>query len=357
MSVTAAIYAVEGLVLTPDEKAFLRDAEPWAFTIFGRNIEGPRQLARLCGSLRDAVGRDCLIFIDQEGGRVQRLKPPTWRQAPPAGSFGALWDREPELALEAVRLNHALIAAELRAVGVDADYAPCCDIAVDGADAVIGDRAFHAEPDAVAGLARAALDGLGEAGVPGVIKHIPGHGRADVDSHHALPRVREPQETLEQTDFAAFRGVASAPMAMTAHVVYEAVDPEACATLSPGVISEIIRGVIGFEGLLMTDDLSMKALDGSLRARAERSIGAGCDMVMHCNGRLAEMIDLAHAVPALDGAARQRADAALAVRGPAGAVDPAEALARMEACFAKAGLTPQAAASGPYVGPVEGPAA
>jgi len=357
VSVSAAIYAVEGAVLTPDEKAFLRDADPWALTIFGRNIEGPKQLARLCGSLRDAVGRDCLIFVDQEGGRVQRLKPPTWRQAPPLSAFGVLWDREPELALEAVRLNHALIGHELRAVGIDADYAPCCDLAVKGADAVIGDRAFHAEPGPVSQMAAAALEGLAEAGAPGVIKHIPGHGRADADSHHALPRVTCDRETLEETDFAAFKGVASAPMAMTAHVVYDAVDPDHCATVSRDVVDHVIRGAIGFDGLLMTDDLSMHALEGSLGDRARASLSAGCDIVMHCNGRLTEMIELAHAAPALDGVALKRAEAALSARGEAKPFESEPALQRLDACFAEAGLKPAAAGKGPYVGPNDGRAA
>ncbi len=350
MSVSAAIYAVEGPLLTPDEKAFLRDADPWAFTIFGRNIESARQLARLCGSLRDAVGRDCVIFIDQEGGRVQRLKPPVWRQAPPAGAFGALWDREPELALEAVRLNYRLIGRELADVGVDADYAPCCDLQIEGADAVIGDRAFHANPQAVSALAQAALDGLAEAGLAGVVKHIPGHGRADADSHHALPRVREPLEVLGETDFAAFSGVNRAAMAMTAHVVYEAVDPEHCATVSQEVVGEVIRKQIGFDGLLMTDDLSMKALEGSLRDRAAASFRAGCDMVMHCNGKLAEMVDLAHAVASLSGRAAERAELAEAARSRR-APDMEGVLARIETCFSAAGLAVPAASAGPYVGP------
>ncbi|PWE17143.1 beta-N-acetylhexosaminidase [Marinicauda salina] len=338
MSASAAIYGLAGEALTPDEKAFFADADPWGFIVFARNLDRPRQIARLCDSLRDCVGRDAPIFIDQEGGRVQRLKAPTWRAAPPAARFGELFDREPEAALEAVRLNHRLIGKELRDVGVDADCAPVVDLAVPGADAVIGDRAFHADPAAVAALATAALEGLKDQGVAGVIKHIPGHGRADADSHHDLPVVRADAETLFGTDFAAFAGVAGAPMAMTAHVVYAAIDPDHCATVSREVIGTIIRGHMGFDGLLMSDDLSMKALEGGMRRRTEDALSAGCDVVLHCNGEMAEMIEIAHAAPALKGEALRRAEAAEAARGTPAELDVEATTARLDALFDDAGL-------------------
>jgi len=339
MSVTAAIYGLSGERLTADEKAFFRDADPWGFILFARNIDRPKQITRLTGELRECVGRDAPIFIDQEGGRVQRLKAPLWRAAPPAARFGELWDREPELALEAVRLNHRLLAQELRDLGIDCDCAPVVDLAIPGADAVIGDRAFHAEPAPVADMARAALAGLKDQGVAGVIKHIPGHGRADADSHYALPVVREDHEALHQTDFAAFKGVAdAAPMAMTAHVVFEAIDPEHCATLSKDVIAQIIRAEMGFDGLLMSDDLSMKALSGTLRQRGERALKAGCDLLLHCNGERAEMRAVAHAAIRLDGKALERVKAAEKARGIPQGLDAATVNDSMARCFTDAGL-------------------
>ena len=339
MCASAAIYGLAGEALTPDEKAFFADADPWGFIVFARNLDRPRQIARLCDSLRDCVGRDAPIFIDQEGGRVQRLKAPTWRKAPPAARFGELWDREPEAALEAVRINYRLIAQELRDVGIDADCAPVVDLAVPGADAVIGDRAFHADPSVVAALASAALEGLKDQGVAGVIKHVPGHGRADADSHHDLPVVRADAETRFEADFAACAGVAGAPMAMTAHVVYAAIDPDNCATVSREVIDTVVRSHMGFDGLLMSDDLSMKALEGGMRGRTEAALAAGCDVVLHCNGDMAEMIEIAHAAPVLDGDALRRASEAEAARGTPAELDLAAATARLDALFDAAGLT------------------
>ncbi|MGY6627503.1 MAG: beta-N-acetylhexosaminidase [Oceanicaulis sp.] len=339
MSAAAAItLALKGETLSADEKAFFRDCDPWGFTLFARNVDRPRQVRALTDSLRDALGRDVPVFIDQEGGRVQRLRAPNWRNAPPAARFGELWDREPELALEAVRINHQLIAHELRGVGVDADYAPCADIAVKGAHDVIGDRALHADPQAVAAMARAALEGLLDQGVLGVIKHLPGHGRASVDSHLELPIVDADEETLTATDFAAFRAIKGALIAMTAHVVYAAIDSDDCATCSFEVIARIIRGHIGFDGLLMSDDLSMKALAGSMRERTQRALGAGCDMVIHCNGDMAEMIEIAHAAPRLDHKALERADAALAARKAPEGFDPGAGLEALARLFTEAGL-------------------
>lgn len=338
MSGAAAVaFSVEGEKLGKDEKAFFRDCDPWGFILFARNVDRPGQVRALTESLRDCMGRDVPVFIDQEGGRVQRLRPPNWRNAPPAARFGQLWDREPELALGAVRINHQLIAHELHAVGVDCDYAPCADIAVKGAHDVIGDRALHSDPHAVAAMASAALEGLLHQGVLGVIKHLPGHGRAGVDSHFELPIVDAGEETLTNTDFAAFRGIRGALMAMTAHVVYPAFDGDDCATFSAEVITRIIRGHIGFDGLLMSDDLVMKALSGPLRERTRRAFAAGCDLVIH-NGAMAEMIEIAHATPRLESRALERADAALAARKAPEGFDPEAGLEALARLFAEAGL-------------------
>lgn len=334
----AVTFALAGEKLGKDEKAFFRDCDPWGFILFARNVDQPRQVRALTDSLRDCMGRDVPVFVDQEGGRVQRLRAPNWRNAPPADRFGQLWDREPELALEAVRINHQLIAHELYAVGLDADYAPCADIRVTGAHDVIGDRAFHADSHAVAAMASAALEGLLDQGVLGVIKHLPGHGRASVDSHHDLPIVDTDEETLAATDFAAFRAIKGALMAMTAHVVYRAIDGDDCATCSSEVIGRIIRGDIGFDGLLMSDDLSMKALAGSLSERTRRALGAGCDMVIHCNGVMAEMAEIANVTPRLDHQALKRADAALTARRAPEGFDPQAGLEALARLFADAGL-------------------
>jgi len=265
---------------------------------------------------------------------VQRLRPPLARHRRPAEQFGALYARDPEAAVEAVRLNHQLIAWELAGFGIDADFAPCVDLRVSGAHDIIGDRSFSSDPNAVGALGRAACDGLLAGGVAPVIKHIPGHGRAGADSHHELPVVDTPFEVLERTDFAAFRAVADAAMAMTAHVTYSAVDPDHCATVSHRLIETVIRGAIGFDGLLMSDDLSMKALGGTLADRARRSIEAGCDVVLHGNGALvgepvrdlrAELRAVAEASPELIGRAAERGAEARAVARRVRAFDAAAA--------------------------------
>jgi beta-N-acetylhexosaminidase len=310
----ACILGCAGTALTADERAFFRELRPWGFILFARNVGDADQLRALTDSLREAADDEAaLVFVDQEGGRVQRLKPPLALKRRPAALYGALYDHAPETALEAVRLNHRLIAGELTALGFDADCAPCVDLHVPGAHDIIGDRAFGREAAKVAALGRAAVDGLLDGGVAPVIKHIPGHGRAGADSHHALPVVDTPLDVLEATDFAPFRALADAPMAMTAHVVYSAIDPDQCATLSHRVIGQVIRGHIGFDGLLMSDDLSMKALDGSFEARTQRALDAGCDLVLHCNGDMAEMQAVADAAPSLEGRALERAEAARAV--------------------------------------------
>jgi beta-N-acetylhexosaminidase len=280
--------------------------------------------------LREAAGDPgALVFVDQEGGRVQRLKPPLARLRRPAEAFGALYESDPGQAVEAVKLNHQLIAHELRDLGFDADCAPCVDLRLPETHAVIGDRAFGRDPPRVSALGRAAIDGLLAGGVAPVIKHIPGHGRATADSHLDLPVVTTPLNVLEATDFQPFRALADAPMAMTAHVVFTAVDADACVTLSRHAIETVIRGHIGFDGLLMSDDLSMKALGGAFQDRTRRSIQAGCDLVLHCNGDMAEMTTIAEAAPELAGRAAERAHAARAAARREQAFDPAAAEARL----------------------------
>ena len=252
--------------------------------------------------------------------------------------FGELYDRAPELALAAVKLNHQLLAHELIELGIDVDFAPCADLSVPGAHDVIGDRAFHTEPEPVAQMSTAALEGLLDQGVLGVIKHMPGHGRAAADSHLELPVVTTDAETLYTRDFEAFKGIKGALMAMTAHVVYAAIDSEHTATQSRDVIDGVIRGAIGFDGLLMTDDLSMQALEGSLRHRGERALAAGCELLMHCNGQMDEMVEVAHAAPDLSGRARERAGLALDARHSPNVFDPAEGVTRLKALFAEGGV-------------------
>jgi len=325
----AAIFGCAGLALGPDERRFLRDADPWGFILFQRNCESPDQLRALVAELRAAVGREAPVLIDQEGGRVQRLKPPHWRQAPPPAAFARAGP-------EALQLNVRLLAAELRALGIDVDCIPCLDLPAPGAHGVIGDRALSAEPGEAARLGRLVCAALLEGGVLPVIKHLPGHGRARADSHHELPRVATALPELERTDFAPFRALADMPLAMTAHVVYEAIDPDAPATTSSEVVRRTIRGWIGFDGLLMSDDLNMNALSGGLAGRATASLAAGCDVVLHCSGKLDEMEAVAAAVRPLDSAGERRAAAALALRRPAAAFDAAAAHARLDALMGAA---------------------
>jgi len=308
----AFITGVAGPALTDEERQFLRDAEPWGLIVFVRNIAGPDPLRRLIGEFRSAVGRDAPVLIDQEGGRVQRLRPPHWPEYPPGAAYGALYDRDRETGLAAARLGARLIASDLAELGIDVDCLPLADVPVPGSDAVIGDRAYGTEPGKVAAIAGAIAEGLADGGVLPVLKHIPGHGRATADSHKRLPVVTADRATLEATDFAAFRPLAGLPLGMTAHVVFSAIDPVAPATLSAAIVGGVIRDSIGFRGLLMSDDISMGALSGSLSERTAAAIAAGCDMVLHCNGEPAEMRAVAAAVPALAGEAARRAAAALA---------------------------------------------
>jgi beta-N-acetylhexosaminidase len=309
---TRAIYGCSGTALTDDERSFFANAQPWGFILFGRNITDRDQVRQLVDSLRATVNDPrAPMLIDQEGGRVARLKPPVWKERPAAARFGALHDIAAETAYEAAYLHARLIAHDLFELGFNVDCMPVLDVPVEGANDVIGDRALSRDRAVVVDLGRALIEGLVDGGVLPVMKHVPGHGRAMADSHLALPRVATPREELSHTDFVPFRGLAQCPMAMTAHVVYEAIDPKRPATTSPRVVKEVIRGEIGFEGLLMSDDLSMKALEGPLGARAKAAQFAGCDIVLHCNGSMDEMRDVAKEAKPLEGAARKRAEAAL----------------------------------------------
>ena len=283
----AVILGCAGEQLSPGESRFFAAADPVGFILFRRNCRSPDQVRKLVAALRGAIGRgDAPILIDQEGGRVARLRPPSWRLYPSAARLGSLPDPKAELA---VRLGARLIADDLQDLGITVDCLPVLDIPVAGADPVIGDRAYGTEPGRVTKLARAVCYGLLEGGVLPVIKHIPGHGRARVDSHHACPVVDTETDELSRTDFAPFHALAAMPWAMSAHIVYMAIDPTAPATLSRRVISEVIRGVIGFDGVLVSDDLSMHALGGDIAERAGRALAAGCDLVLHCNADRSEM--------------------------------------------------------------------
>ena len=314
----AALFGCAGPVLTEAERRLFARVAPLGFILFARNVETPAQVAALVDSLRECVERaDAPVLIDQEGGRVRRLKPPYWRDAPAGEPFARLAARDRQEACAALRLNYRLIGRELAELGIDVDCAPVLDVPVPGAHDVIGDRAFGHDPATVAALGRAAMEGLLDEGVLPVIKHIPGHGRSTVDSHHALPLVTASRAELEAQDFPPFRALADAPWAMTAHVVYQAIDPSAPATTSAKVIGEVIRGWIGFDGVLVSDDLSMKALGGGFGERTEAALAAGCDVVLHCNGDLDEMTAVAESVSPLTEIAQERlARAAAAKRRP-----------------------------------------
>lgn len=291
------IFGCAGPTLSDEERRFFSDVQPAGFILFARNIVSPVQLSALTTDLRVVVDRANIpILIDQEGGRVQRMKEPHWRAYPPMGFFGASAEKEPELARRALELNCRMIADDLRRVGINTNCLPLLDVPVDAADAVIGDRAFSSNVKQVQELGQVVIDTFLLAGIAPVAKHLPGHGRALVDSHHALPTVSAPKEQLLVADFAACKAAQKAPFGMTAHVVYDALDPENPATLSPEVIQTVIRDTIGFTGVLMTDDLSMKALSGAMGVRARASLVAGCDLVLHCNGDMTEMNDIAQAL-------------------------------------------------------------
>jgi beta-N-acetylhexosaminidase len=338
MSSRAFITGISGLELNGAERDFIRAERPWGFILFKRNIETPAQVAELVEEMRVMSGEsDAPVLIDQEGGRVQRLGPPHWPVYPPGAVFGALYDIDPQLGLTAARLSSRLIAADLLDLGITADCLPLADVPIAGADAVIGNRAYGTEPGKVAAIARAVTDGLEQGSVLPVLKHIPGHGRATADSHFKLPTVDTAKSELERTDFAAFRPLADLPMAMTAHVVFSALDPALPATTSATIIREVIRGVIGFQGLLMSDDVSMNALAGSIAERTRAIVDAGCDMVLHCNGKLDEMREVARETPVLAGQALDRAKRALASRKPPQAFDRVAGRAELDALINRVG--------------------
>ena len=340
MSTRAFITGVSGTELGAAERKFIADARPWGFILFRRNVETPQQVTSLVAELRAAVGEpNAPVLIDQEGGQVQRLRPPHWALYPSGATFGRLYDIDPALGLKAAHLSARLIADDLHQLGVSVDCLPLADVPVPGADDVIGDRAYGAEPGKVAAIARAVTDGLTEGGILPVLKHIPGHGRATADSHLSLPTVDTPKIELERTDFAAFRPLSDLPMAMTAHVVFSAYDPAQPATTSATMIEQVIRGVIGFQGLLMSDDASMNALAGSLAERTRAIFAAGCDVVLHCSGQLDEMRDVARETPELSGKALERAEKALASRKAPKPFDRVAARAELDALIDQSGMT------------------
>jgi beta-N-acetylhexosaminidase len=334
MTTRALILGCAGKTLSPEETAFFRAAQPWGFILFKRNIGTPEEVRALTTALRECVGRaDAPILIDQEGGRVQRMGPPHWPSYPPGGRFGRLNGSAATVA----RLGARLMAHDLAEVGINVDCAPVLDVPSPGSDNIIGDRAYGDSPAAVAAIGRAVAEGLMAGGVLPVIKHMPGHGRAGCDSHKSLPRVEASLADLRERDFAPFRALADLPLAMSAHVVFAAIDSERPATQSPAVLRDIVRGEIGFDGLLMTDDLSMHALSGPFRARAEASFAAGIDVALHCNGERAEMEAVCEGTPLLGGEAARRAAAALAlIQGAGEGFDIPEARAQFAAAMAEA---------------------
>ena len=316
MTARAVIFGCGGPELTGREQAFFREADPWGFILFARNIESPDQVRRLTEGLRAAVGRDAPVLIDQEGGRVQRMRAPHWREFLPALDQMRR-ARDP---LRAQWLRYRLIAAELSDVGIDVDCAPLADLVEEGTHPVLLNRLYGGDVETVVAAARACADGLMAGGVLPVLKHLPGYGRARVDSHLDLPRNPLPLADLRARDFAPFAALGDIAMGMTAHIVFEAIDPDRPATTSPRVMA-VIRSEIGFGGLIMTDDLNMQALSGGLAQRARDALAAGCDVILQCNGHETDMAEVAGAVPRLEGVSAQRAAAALAARRPAGPAD------------------------------------
>lgn len=316
MTTGATIFGCSGTTLTADEKILFADADPFGFILFARNIDTPDQVRQLTGELRDTIGRDVPILVDQEGGRVQRLRAPYWREwMPPLDQVERMG---PDLAARGLYLRYRLIGAELRGVGIDTNCAPVGDVAAPETHPFLRNRCYSDDPRTVALLARSAAEGLLDAGVLPILKHIPGHGRSIADSHLDLPRVTVDRDLLDASDFLPFRELSDLPMAMTAHIVYTDLDAELPGTLSPEVI-RVIRDDIGFDGLLMTDDLSMGALSGTMTEKTTAALAAGCDVVLHCNGELAEMIEVADAAGRLNADAARRGDAALALRRAADA--------------------------------------
>jgi len=333
----AVIFGCEGLRLTPWERSFFAEADPLGFILFQRNCDNPAQIEALTSEMRALLGRaDAPILIDQEGGRVQRLQPPRWRAAPPAALFGALWAQDPAAAETATRINARLLAEELRPLGIDVDCLPVLDLPAEGAHDVIGDRAYGSDPACVAALGAACCAGLKEGGVLPVLKHMPGHGRCRVDSHAALPLVEASAARLAASDLLPFQALKDEPIAMTAHAIYSDLDAERPATTSPKVISEVLRRQIGFQGLLLSDDLSMKALRGDLKSRAAEALAAGCDVALHCNGLGPEMAAVAAGSGPMTPAALARFEAARAMLpAQVTAVETAALTARLDELLAR----------------------
>lgn len=337
------IYGLSGLKLTDEERSFFREAQPAGYILFGRNIENRAQLRSLTDDLKSLHANDRLpILIDQEGGRVVRMKPPEWPVFPAGGAFDALYDVAPMSAIEAARVNALAIGLTLVEVGITVNCMPLLDVRVPETHAAIGDRALGSEAKQVAALGRAELLGLAQAGVIGVVKHIPGHGRANVDSHYDLPRVTADAAALAQ-DIAPFRALQDAPMAMTGHILFDAWDAENCATMSPRIIEDIIRGEIGFDGLLMSDDLDMQALSGDVSQRAADCVAAGCDIALNCWGRMDEMVRIADALPEITENARERLDTAMQIETQLeGEPQLADMLEKRDALLAHAGTNADA---------------
>lgn len=327
---TRVIFGCEGTQLVPDEKRFFADSQPWGFILFARNIESRDQVRNLTGALRESIGdSNAPILIDQEGGRVARLKPPGWKERPAAARFGSLYETSPEAAREAAYLNARLMANDLADLGISVDCTPVLDVPVEGADAVIGDRAYSRDPAIVIDLGRAVIQGMLDGGVLPVMKHVPGHGRATADTHVALPHVTVAQDELSASDFVTFRSLNSCPLAMTAHVVFDAIDPQRPATTSPKIIRDVIRGEIGFDGVLITDDISMNALKGPLAVRAKAALFAGCDIILHCCGKMEEMRAVAGEAKPLQDQWLKRCETALAQLAPPEPLDSQDGEARL----------------------------
>lgn len=317
MALKSFICGLSGPRLQEPERDFLTAARPCGIILFARNCDTPEQIRELIGDAKSAIGGDPLVLIDQEGGRVQRLRPPHWRDMPPAAAFGALYAKDATAGLHAAFAGARLIAEELFGLGITVNCAPVLDVPQPGAHDIIGDRAYGTDPDTVAALGRAVVRGYLAGGVLPVIKHVPGHGRAKADSHLALPVIEASADDLAEIDFPPFVVLRDAPLAMTAHVILKALDSERPASISPVIIKQVIRKAMGLTGLIMCDDLGMRALQGPMGARAEAAIAAGCDVALHCSGKLAEMQAVADAVPVLHGAALERFEQAqAALRAP-----------------------------------------
>ncbi|MFM5895653.1 MAG: beta-N-acetylhexosaminidase [Novosphingobium sp.] len=326
-----AIFGMSGLTLSAEERAFFREADPVGYIVFGRNVESREQLRALTDDLRSIHGRDqLLITIDQEGGRVQRMKPPVWPAYPAGAVFDRLYDLAPASAIEAARVNAQALGMDLAEVGITCTHAPVLDVRQADANDVIGDRAYGHEPLRVAAIGRAVLDGLAKAGVQGTIKHMPGHGRTSVDTHKAMPTVTASEAELE-SDLAPFKALRHTPIGMTGHLLFTAWDPDNAATQSRIVVEQVIRGLIGFDGLLLTDDLDMEALSGTVPDRAERAIAAGCDVALNCWARMDDMTGICERLPTLGAAGHARLERALAGMGDAHSADQAELIAKRDA--------------------------